>query len=282
MSRSTRTALAVLLVLVLAGAAWFAWQHRSQPVALAPVPAPAPAPVAVAPQPAPPAASEPTHYPIEAVAQEAAAQGPLTPQDLQPALIELFGRKAVLGLLQLDDFPRRVAATVDNLARTQSASRLWPVKPVQDRFLVREERGVTVIDPDNAQRYTPLVLMAENVNLQKLAAFYRRLYPLLQSAYEELGFPGKAFNDRAVQVIDHLLATPEPTGPLEVKLPTFSGPVQPTRPWVLYQFVKPEYESLSSGQKILLRVGPVNERRLKARLAALRKLLVAHGSEQAQ
>ena len=51
--------------------------------------------------------------------------------------------------------------------------------------------------------------------------------------------------------------------------------MQPTRPWVLYRFVDPELEALSAGQKILLRTGPVNEHRLKARLSELRGLLTA-------
>jgi hypothetical protein len=39
---------------------------------------------------------------------------------------------------------------------------------------------------------------------------------------------------------------------------------------VRYEFADPALESLSSGQKIMLRVGPVNERRLKEKLAEIR------------
>jgi hypothetical protein len=39
---------------------------------------------------------------------------------------------------------------------------------------------------------------------------------------------------------------------------------------VRYEFADPALESLTSGQKILLRVGPVNERRLKEKLAQIR------------
>ena len=42
-----------------------------------------------------------------------------------------------------------------------------------------------------------------------MAVVYERLYPLFQQAYEDLGYPGKYFNDRLVEVIDHLLQTPE-------------------------------------------------------------------------
>ena len=44
-------------------------------------------------------------------------------------LTDLVGRKAALSLLQLDDFPRRFVATVDNLGGARAPARLWPVVP---------------------------------------------------------------------------------------------------------------------------------------------------------
>ena len=37
---------------------------------------------------------------------------------------------------------------------------------------------------------------------------YKQYYPLFQQAYVDLGYPEGYFNDRLVEVIDHLLATP--------------------------------------------------------------------------
>ena len=73
-------------------------------------------------------------------------------------------------------------------------------------------------------------------------------------------------------MIDQLLATPEPNGPLAVHLTEVKGPLTSERPWVRYEFSKPEYEALSAGQKMLLRMGPDNERRLKAKLREFRSL----------
>jgi len=53
------------------------------------------------------------------------------------------------------------------------------------------------------------------------------------------------------------------------------GPMRMTRPWVHYEFADPELEALSAGQKLMVRVGPVNESRLKARLRAFRTALAA-------
>ena len=102
-------------------------------------------------------------------------------------------------------------------------------------------------------------------------ALYARLYPLFQQAYEELGYPKRYFNDRLVAVLDHLLQAPEPQGPLRVKLTPVNTEVTNLRPWVRYEYVDPALESLSSGQKIMVRMGPANELRAKALIRDLRK-----------
>jgi hypothetical protein len=97
-----------------------------------------------------------------------------------------------------------------------------------------------------------------------------RLYPLFQQSYQELGYPRGYFNDRLVEVIDQLLATPEPVGPLAVHLTEVKGPITSDRPWVRYEFADPALQALPAGSKMLLRMGPDNARRLKAKLAELR------------
>ena len=112
---------------------------------------------------------------------------------------------------------------------------------------------------------------AEAVPLDSAVALYARLYPLFQQAFEELGYPRRYFNDRLVAVLDHLLLAPEPQGPLRVKLTPVNTDVPNLRPWVRYELVDPALESLSSGQKILVRMGPANEARAKALIRELRK-----------
>ena len=119
------------------------------------------------------------------------------------------------------------------------------------------------IAPENAARYTPFVRVIEHVDAKKAAALYTRFYPLFQQAYEELGYPGRYFNDRLIETIDNLLAAPEPDGPIAL-----------TVPHVLYEYRDPDLESRSAGQKALMRVGRDNERRLKAKLRELRQEIV--------
>jgi len=247
---------------------WYMTKHPAPtPIVLRPTaPAPAASAVAVAPEAAP---SAPViAYPIETpVASDSA------PLDINSAITDLVGRQAVLSLFQLADFPRRVAATVDNLGRGHAPASLWPVNPASGKVIVTTANGSTTLSPDNGLRYTPYLLLVESVDMRQAAATYVRLYPLIQRAYEEIGFPGRYFNDRLVEVIDQLLATPEPNAPLGVHLPTINGPVRPQRPWVLYEFDDPALQSLTAGQRIMLRMGPVNERRMKMRIADFRRFI---------
>ena len=148
---------------------------------------------------------------------------PLAGEALRRALADLLGGEAALSFLQLEDFPRRVVATIDNLARSHAPSQLWPVDPTTDRFTVDERAEAPVIASDNAGRYTPFVLLTEAVDARRAVDLYLRLYPLLQKAYEELGFPGHYFNDRLMTVIDLLLATPETELPLKLRLTEVEG-----------------------------------------------------------
>ncbi len=269
MSKGPKVLLVVVALAAAAGLALFWWQRvPPEPTAALQPAAPASASRA-APEPA-------IAYPIE----PPAAQTPLQAADIGAALTELLGRKAVLSFFQVDEFPRRFVATVDNLGRAHAPALLWPVNPMGGRFTVEEQDGATVIAADNSSRYTPFVLLAETVDIHRAVDLYVRMYPLLQRAYEELGYPKRYFNDRLIAVIDQLLATPVREKPIKLELTDVKGPIPSERPWVRYQFADPELESLSAGQKILLRVGPVNGRRLKAKLAEIREELVQRGTKR--
>ena len=281
MKTSSKRVIAGVVVLVAAGV-WFWWQPAPAPVASAEAPS-APGtlpPVAVAAaSDALPGASAPVirHPVAPAVADApAAASGAVAaPFDFESALVALFGRQSVLAMFQTEDFARRVVATVDNLGRADASARLWPVNPTGGRFKLTQQGGADVISADNGLRYTPFVLLVESVDLQRLVALYTQQYPRFQQAYESIGYPKGYFNDRLVEVIDLLLATPVVDAPIRVRLPVINGPVQPTRFWVMYEFDDAARQSLSSGQKILLRMGPINARRLKLKLAEIRQQVVA-------
>ena len=261
-------------------AAWWFWLRPAVPVAdlpppqVAAPPAPAPAQAASAPE---PAASGPLHR-VDALAPADAALPPLAASDAHVAALlgELLGADRVARFLATEGFVRRVVATVDNFGRAQAPPRMWPVQPTPGRFEVLEspaagDGGVQVVAPGNPARYAGALALAEAVPLDAVVALYARLYPLFQQAYEELGYPGRYFNDRLVAVLDHLLLAPQVQGPLRVRLLPVNTAVADPRPWVRYEFADPALQSLSSGQKILVRMGPEAAARAKALIRELRK-----------
>lgn len=265
-------AAAAAIMVVLALLAGWLWMRSAPPAAPVTSVADAgrvlPTPLEPAqPMPVPPAE---TASPTADDAVPDATPAPPLPTDdagLRQALIELVGRTAVLSLLQTEGLAERIVATVDNLPRNHVAPRLWPVHPTDGRFTVDAEGRIAL---DNAERYGPFVRLVESVPPATAAAFYRRLQPQLQAAYEELGYPGRSFHTRMIEVIDHLLATPTVPPPIAVTLTEVRGPIAPERPWVRYEYAEPALESRSAGQRILLRVGEVHQRRLMGWLRGFR------------
>lgn len=268
---------AVLACALAAGAAWWFWLRPVEPP-LAPPPVAATPEAPIAPPPMPEASGP--QNPVDALAPADAALPPLAESDkrVSELLAQLLGSEKVASFLLTEGFVRRVVATVDNLGRDYAPSRMWPVQPMRERFVVNGEGDApTTIATANAARYSAFLGFAEAVPLEPAVALYVRLYPLFQQAYEELGYPKRYFNDRLVTVLDHLLQAPEPKEPVAVSLLPVTTEVTNTRPWVRYEFVDPALQSMSSGQKIMVRMGLANERRAKALLADLRNR-VATGS----
>ncbi|RZJ11746.1 MAG: DUF3014 domain-containing protein [Acidovorax sp.] len=262
----------VLGCAAVAGAAWWFWLRPAEPLPPAGSPPTASAPAAPAASVPMPEASGPQNL-VDGLAPADAALPPLAESDTRVTALlgDLLGRDKVARFLVTEGFVRRVVATVDNLGRAQAPARMWPVQPASQRFTVEGPEGTQTVSPANAARYSAVLDFAEAVPLEAAVALYARLYPLFQQAYEELGYPKRYFNDRLVAVLDHLLLTPEPKGPLRVKLLPVNTEVPDLRPWVRYEFADPALQALSSGQKILVRMGPANEARAKVLIRELRR-----------
>ncbi len=282
MTTSSRWPIVVPVLIVGSLAGWLAWQ-RWQP--LHPKAPPPPAVEAAAPAPAP--ASAPTspaapavRFPVEALADAKDPPLPAPPAPvtgIEPQVSELLfallGKDNALSHLVLDGFPNRLVVTVDNLPQKHASTRFWPVERTAGRFTVTQPSGSTTIADANAARYEGFVRFVEAIDMKKAVQVYARLYPRFQQAYEQLGYPGKYFNDRLVDVIDHLLATPTLDRPPKVRLTEVKGPYESARPWLHYEFEDPALEDLSAGQKILVRMGQAHAQRVKVKLIELRVLL---------
>ena len=255
------------MLLLAVGAAGALWYFRDD---INPPPEP---PAVVDPEPAGEelAPREPLH-PIEPLSHEPLSLTPgagelieLPPLDESDsyfalALVTVFG-SSLEDLLDDEGLIDKSVATVDNLTRSHVAEKIRPVGRIQGSFVVEAAgaNGPYYLSPDNYGRYDFLVNMLTGADLDELAATYRRFYPLIQEAFSQLGYPDAYFNDRLIAVIDHLLATPDPR-----------EPVQLVQPHVLYEFADPALEALSSGQKLMLRMGSDNAARVKSVLEELR------------
>ena len=176
------------------------------------------------------------------------------------ALIDLFGTD-VESILVKEALIDKLVGTVDGLPRGRVPERIRPVGRLSGTFAAdpADDSKRFYLSSDNYQRYDALVQRLRRAEVEKVLEVYRRFYPLLQESYRRLGYPNGYFNDRVVEVIDLLLATPEPAEPLVL-----------VRPHVLYVFQDPELEALSSGQKLLLRMGNDHAASVKRVLRELR------------
>ncbi len=254
---------AILVAVAVAGAAWyFRAEFLPQP------------PVATPPEPAivETAVEEGPRHPItppeaaEPVRGELISLPPLDDSDAY-FLLELayvFGAD-IESLLVKDALIDKFVATVDNLPRDHVAEKIRPVGRLVEPFRVVTDNsdGKSHLSSDNYDRYDLLINRIAAADVDSVVDIYRRFYPLFQESYKRLGYPNGYFNDRVVEVIDHLLATPQP-----------DEPVRLIRSHVLYAFADPELEALSSGQKLMLRVGSRHAATIKRVLQDLRSQLV--------
>lgn len=188
----------------------------------------------------------------------------------------LVGEPTVYQYLVTDNVISRIVATVDTLGSRQVPGVVQAVQGPTSEFeavsvdnpetVVRNEVGDEIpqflIDPANYGRYTPYVETLEAVDTSSLVQSYRQHYPLFQEAFRQMGYTDSDFNERLKDIIDELLATPET-----------SGPVTLVKPEAFYLFADPELESLSAGQKVLIRMGDSNASRVKSKLAEIRSAL---------
>lgn len=171
----------------------------------------------------------------------------------------LIGLDALTKFFNTDSIARRFVATVDDLPRQKLPQRYNLAKPVSGVFLIDGKGDNIALSPDNYKRYSPYVTLVESLDTKKLIATYAYFYPLLQEEYRNLGQPKKYFNDRLVDAIDDMLAAPEVKEPLKL-----------VQPKVMYMFADPTLESRSAGQKLMIRMGPENAVRVKAKLREIR------------
>ncbi|HEY0767966.1 MAG TPA: DUF3014 domain-containing protein [Steroidobacteraceae bacterium] len=246
----------VAAAIALGGWYWYASQPR-RAQAVPAVGTAAPPAVSAEPQISHPIAAE------NAAGSEALPALNDSDQVVHDSLAGVLGRHPVEQFLVSQNIVRHIVATVDNLPRKKVTVELRPVKPTPGQTGIATQGEITTLSDANFERYVPLVQLVKATDAKQLALLYERLYPLFQQSYEDLGYPGKYFNDRLVEVIDHLLQAPEVAAPIKL-----------VQPKVFYQYADTDLEGRSAGQKLLVRMGPANARAIKAKLREFRAEIV--------
>jgi len=253
----------VVLVLLFGGAAWWFLTKSPQPVEEAPPPPVTPAqPQTAQSQPAP----EETVVYSETEVEPEVAPEPLpelaeSDAEITQDLADIAGTARLADYLLADQVVSRAVASIDSLTARQVPVHINPVKPAEDKFIVDTEGDETVLSEKNFDRYDGYVALLQRMDNDELVNFYHHYYPLFQQAWEQNGGQG-SFNDRLQEVIDNLLATPDP-----------AGPVYLVKPEAVYLYEDPQLEALTAGQKILIRMGSANAAVVKDKLAALKSAL---------
>ena len=169
---------------------------------------------------------------------------------------------AIEPLLIDNNVIRQFVVFVDNLAQGELARKVSPLEGSKNSFTVSEIANKTYINPDSYHRYDLYADFLASLNDEELGKTFKEATPLLNEAFAELGYSKTSFNERMQQAIEMMLDAPIIEQPIELDGVS-----------VNYQFVDPKLEALPNAQKLMIRMGPENSRKVKSALRRLQKHL---------
>lgn len=177
-------------------------------------------------------------------------------------LLTLSDYDAFARLLIDDALLQRFVIMTNTLAEegvaTNNRILVKPDKP----FRTYRQADKEWIDPASFKRYAPYVEVLESLETASLLQLYQEYKPAIEKIFAEIGSPSDNFEEKLEDAIDVLLDTPEVPFPVEVYTDS-----------VIYKFKDSQLESLTAPQKQLLRTGPENMRRIKAKLREIKESL---------
>ena len=184
---------------------------------------------------------------------------------LQAEITDMMMGAPVIKLIAPTDKISNFVVFVDNAAKGNVVNAFSPLKEPDTKFKAKRVEGQSygyVLDPASYERYTPYADMIANMPLEQSLQMFELLEPLIQQSYQELGYSDDAFEQKLIDTIDLLLETPV----VEGEIPLVS-------PSVVFKFVDPALEQLLPIQKLLLRMGPKNQKKVQAALQAFKDAL---------
>ena len=208
-------------------------------------------------------AGEPLAFPVVALAEsDAAVREFAAAMSTNPDFVRWMLTK---------DLIRKFVVSVDNVANGLSPKPHVDFFAPAGEFRVARTKEGTIVDTASYSRYDPVVGVALSLDALAAARLYRAVKPLLQEAYQELGYPGLDFDDTLVRAMAELLGTPVVDGPTRLEQKVLS-----------YAMADETLEALSPAQKQLLRLGPKGVRTVHDKVKELAAALGISGSRLPQ
>lgn len=203
---------------------------------------------------------------VDSMPESVPAPEPLDISDtaIKSALETIATSPTLSRLLVNDGLLQRFVVTATNLADDDTAPNHRLLTPPEQEFRVYTQADREWIDAASYKRYTPYVDVLESMSNEDLITLYQTYQDEIQAKYAEIGDPDQPFTEVLIDAIDTVLDTPEVKMPVEV-----------TTDSVMYKYADERLEGLSDPQKQLLRTGPDNMRRIKAKLRELKDSLMA-------
>lgn len=203
---------------------------------------------------------------VEASVAEAAVDLPrLNDSDsfVAEKISELSSGTSLLGYLVDEQLVRRAVVLVENISRGQYPQTALPYKPIVEDMQVSSDDGrLFTMEAASYTRFDAAVAAFVALDTEQTVGLYRLLSPLLQQAYAEIGFRDAEFEQALIKAIDAVLSAPE-----------IEGPFQLVKPSVMYLYADTRLEELANMNKQLIRLGPENSARLKAKLREFKQAL---------
>lgn len=240
--------IALILVAVLAGAAWFLFFAEGAPYPWRSLLGQREVIAVADAGPSLPDAGPPVPD-VSLSGSDPTAQASLTPLSMDPAWSSWLGA---------GDLIRRFVGAAARIAEGESPRPFFPFLAPSGEFEVQQRDKRLYIDPKSYARYDTVARVIGSIDAAAVAQAYRQLRPLVQAGYREIAPPSADFDKTLAAAVNRLLAVPVPPGDVEV---IESG--------ALYAFADPALEKQSAAAKHLLRMGPANMAHLQTKLREL-------------
>ncbi len=189
---------------------------------------------------------------------------------LKIKLPEITWRKELLKLVIDEDMIRRLVVFTDNFAQGIVAYEHSPFTLPKSKFSpdqanVSQQNNTEVWqwNENSTKRFSLYVDLMRSMDSESLVQWYFEVKPLIDEAYNELGYGDEDFTQTLQDAITRVL---------DMELPSKTS-MTLVRPSVMYQFADPSLESLPESEKLLLRLGKENLLVMKSVLLELHEKL---------